>query len=267
MPYLIRPDGSVYADTIQEAVAFVRAMGVNVTVPTAPVLEVPAWPAEPAPEPADASTSDLRAMIRSLCDGIPRTHPAKGRPPADLADVVYSALIMAWSGASARGVGDALRVAEGQALVDHVPAYNTLTKYMNNPRMMEALTRVLTASATPLREGAAVSGAAVFVARGRGGRHDRLGNAPPRALLAQAMADATTHALWDVSTTPHDGKPLRGVSAGDVAMNRVQRKFGDELRAQLPAARHSEIVLKCICHNLAQLEQRVGAGGAMPRFW
>ena len=53
----------------------------------------------------------------------------------------------------------------------------------------------------------------------------------------------------------------------ETTFSMVKRKFGASVRAKTPAAQMNEVLLKCLCHNLACVVQAIHEVGIEPRFW
>jgi hypothetical protein len=47
----------------------------------------------------------------------------------------------------------------------------------------------------------------------------------------------------------------------------VKRKFGSSVRAKTFPAQINEVLLKCLCHNLAVLVHAIHGLGIEPSFW
>jgi transposase len=47
----------------------------------------------------------------------------------------------------------------------------------------------------------------------------------------------------------------------------VKRKFGSSVRAKTFSAQVNEVLLKCLCHNLAVLVHAIHELGVDPAFW
>jgi transposase len=53
----------------------------------------------------------------------------------------------------------------------------------------------------------------------------------------------------------------------ETTFSMVKRKFGASVRAKTPSAQINEVLLKCLCHNLACVVQAIHEVGIEPRFW
>lgn len=53
----------------------------------------------------------------------------------------------------------------------------------------------------------------------------------------------------------------------ETTFSMVKRKFGASVRAKTPAAQVNEVLLKCLCHNLACVVQAIHEVGIAPKFW
>jgi len=47
----------------------------------------------------------------------------------------------------------------------------------------------------------------------------------------------------------------------------VKRKFGASVRTKTPTSQMHEVLLKCLCHNLAVLVHAIHELGIEPSFW
>lgn len=53
----------------------------------------------------------------------------------------------------------------------------------------------------------------------------------------------------------------------ETVFSSMKRLFGASVRAKLPAAQVNEVLLKCLCHNLAVLVHALHDLGVEPSFW
>ncbi|HWU87636.1 MAG TPA: transposase [Kofleriaceae bacterium] len=56
-------------------------------------------------------------------------------------------------------------------------------------------------------------------------------------------------------------------SNAESTFSMMKRKFGPSVRAKTPAAQASEVLLKCLCHNLSVLVHAIHELGIEPTFW
>lgn len=89
-------------------------------------------------------------MLADLCGTLSRPYGGRGRPPLPLSDMAYHCISKVYSGLSARRHDSEVEeaVSDGHAEAD--PHFNTLLRYLRDPRMTEALEGLVTLSALPL---------------------------------------------------------------------------------------------------------------------
>ena len=90
-------------------------------------------------------------MLADLCGTLSRPYSGRGRPSLPLSDMAYHCIGKVYSGLSARRYDSdvAESVEDGHADAD--PHFNTVLRYLRDPRMTDALTSLVTLSALPLR--------------------------------------------------------------------------------------------------------------------
>ena len=90
-------------------------------------------------------------LLRSLCDeAIEQPPQTNGRPKLPLSDVVFGMTLKVYSTMSTRRFMADLRGAEAKGLVDHVPSYATVCRYMEDPALTPLLKTLIERSALPL---------------------------------------------------------------------------------------------------------------------
>ena len=90
-------------------------------------------------------------LLRSLCDETIEQPPqANGRPKLPLSDAVFAMTLKVYSTMSTRRFMSDLRGAETKGLVDHVPSYATICRYMQDSALTPLLKALIERSALPL---------------------------------------------------------------------------------------------------------------------
>ena len=56
-------------------------------------------------------------------------------------------------------------------------------------------------------------------------------------------------------------------SLAESGMNAIKTRFGHSLRSRVPGAQFAELMLRLICHNVAQLIMAVQEFNVDPRYW
>ena len=108
------------------------------------------WPAYNRAQAEEGHRVQL--LLRALCDGIAQPpYPGRGRKPALLADVVYSAAMKIYGGMSGRRSTSDVQACAERGLVSKAPAYNTLFKYAERAELAPLLKTLVHESAAPLR--------------------------------------------------------------------------------------------------------------------
>jgi transposase len=107
------------------------------------------WPAYNA---AQTSEKELFChLLRDLCTSVPEPEHTNGRPPVPIGDALFAAAYKVYSGVSSRRFMTDLRDAQAKGFVRHPWHFNTVLKQIENPNLTPTLTRLITASAAPLR--------------------------------------------------------------------------------------------------------------------
>ena len=90
-------------------------------------------------------------LLRSLCDeAIEQPPQTNGRPKLPLSDVVFGMTLKVYSTMSTRRFMADLRGAEAKGLVDYVPSYATVCRYMEDPALTPLLKTLIERSALAL---------------------------------------------------------------------------------------------------------------------
>ena len=92
-------------------------------------------------------------LYRSLCDAVrqPELPRGRGRPTLPLSDVLYGIGIKVYSEKSGRRAMSDIKSAKAQGLLDKVPSFASVARYLKNPDLTPLLESMITVSALPLR--------------------------------------------------------------------------------------------------------------------
>lgn len=92
-------------------------------------------------------------LLEDLCSRLPEEPGGKvGRPNASNKDMVFCMAAKLYEGLSSRRVSSDLNIALQRGHIGHVPHFNTILKYFNNPAMAPFLTALIRLSALPLKD-------------------------------------------------------------------------------------------------------------------
>lgn len=92
-------------------------------------------------------------LLGELTEQVPK--PARtgaGRPPADLGEMIFACCLKIYLNFSSRRTESDLKLAERLEYIGHVPHFNTILKYLNDPSLMTILTNLVGFSALPLKQ-------------------------------------------------------------------------------------------------------------------
>ena len=93
----------------------------------------------------------FRVLLRDLCDTIVEPPPQRtGRPRLPLSDMVFAMGIKVYSHKSGRRSISFIKDAKDKGLIDRIPHFNSLLRYMEKPEMNEVLRELIQLSALPL---------------------------------------------------------------------------------------------------------------------
>jgi len=93
-------------------------------------------------------------MLGELCSHIPTEDGTRsaGRPKAHLSEMVFSCVLKVYEKLSSRRTNSDLEIARKMGYLDHVPHFNTVLKYLREPRLAPILTDLVQLSALPLKD-------------------------------------------------------------------------------------------------------------------
>ncbi len=89
-------------------------------------------------------------LLRELCDTIPQPPQGNGRPRMLLSDMIFGAGLKVFSTMSGRRAMSDLRDAHAEGLMDRMPNFATVLRYLGKPEMTPLLIGLIQQSATPL---------------------------------------------------------------------------------------------------------------------
>jgi len=75
-----------------------------------------------------------------------------GRPPADFGEMIFACCLKIYLTFSSRRAVSDLKMAQQLEYIGHTPHFNTILKYLNDPKMTEILARLVEFSAMPLQQ-------------------------------------------------------------------------------------------------------------------
>jgi transposase len=89
-------------------------------------------------------------LLRDLCGGLLNPIQPRGRPRKPLADVVFAAVLRAYTGLSSRRATSDVRAAHEDGLIDEMISPKTLIRYLDDPTLTNILRALIRESASPL---------------------------------------------------------------------------------------------------------------------
>jgi transposase len=106
------------------------------------------WPAYEAAQQHERE--HFETLLRDLCGGIVNPVQDRGRPRKPLADVVFAAVLRAYTGMSSRRATSDVRAAHEAGLIDEMISPKTLIRYLDDPSLTDLLRTLIRESASPL---------------------------------------------------------------------------------------------------------------------
>ncbi len=104
----------------------------------------------------EAQTNEKILFIRllgELTDQVPQaTRSGAGRPPANIGEMVFSLCMKIYLNFSSRRTVADLKLAQQLGYLGHVPHFNTILKYLNDPNLTDTLMKLVEFSALPLKQ-------------------------------------------------------------------------------------------------------------------
>ncbi len=90
------------------------------------------------------------SLLRDLCGGVTNPVQGFGRPRKPLADIVFAAVLRAYTGMSSRRAASDVRAAHEAGLIDETISPKTLVRYLDDPKLTDLLRVLIRESAAPL---------------------------------------------------------------------------------------------------------------------
>ena len=106
------------------------------------------WSAYNAAQTSEKDT--FMELLADLCAGIPQPEYHLGRPSLPLADMVYTGTMKVYSGFSARRFNCDVRDAQQKGYIDVAPSFNSVNRYIADPKLIPIITDLIERSAAPL---------------------------------------------------------------------------------------------------------------------
>lgn len=92
-------------------------------------------------------------LLNELTSLIPhQKYKGNGRPPTPIGDMIFSICVKTYLDFSSRRVESDIQMAKNLGYITHVPHFNTILKYLNNPILANVFKELITVSALPLKQ-------------------------------------------------------------------------------------------------------------------
>lgn len=92
-------------------------------------------------------------ILADLCSYVPKSPiGVRGRPHADVGEIIFCCATKEYDNTSSRRLTSDLVLARGRGCILHVPHFNTVLKYLNQPELTPVLTDLIRLSALPLKD-------------------------------------------------------------------------------------------------------------------
>jgi len=82
----------------------------------------------------------------------PQKYKGNGRPPADIREMIFSICLKTYLDFSSRRIESDIKIAQQLGYIDHVPHFNTILKYLNNPKLGRVFRELIKLSSLPLKQ-------------------------------------------------------------------------------------------------------------------
>ena len=82
----------------------------------------------------------------------PQKYKGNGRPPAEIGEMIFAICLKTYLDFSSRRVESDIQMAKQLGYIAHVPHFNTILKYLNNPKLEKILKELITLSSLPLKQ-------------------------------------------------------------------------------------------------------------------
>ena len=107
------------------------------------------WPAYNA---AQINEGDhFAVLLRELCDTIPQPPQGRGRPRLPLSDMVFAVGQKVYSTMSGRRAMSDIRSAQADGMIDRMPSFTSVARYLENPDLAPIIKSLIEQSALPLK--------------------------------------------------------------------------------------------------------------------
>jgi len=90
-------------------------------------------------------------LLNDLCSSIPNPEYTFGRPKLPLSDMVFASALKVYSTFSLRRFVSDMQIAKEKSLIDKVPYYSTVARYMESEEMTPVLNQLIEKSSLPLK--------------------------------------------------------------------------------------------------------------------
>ncbi len=92
-------------------------------------------------------------LLNELASNIPpQKYKGNGRPPTNMGEMIFSICLKTYLDFSSRRTESDIRMAQQLGYIEHVPHFNTILKYLNNPALEQVFKELITVSALPLKQ-------------------------------------------------------------------------------------------------------------------
>ena len=92
-------------------------------------------------------------LLNELTSNIPpQKYKGNGRPPANIGEMIFSICLKTYLDFSSRRIESDILMAQQLGYIEHVPHFNTILKYLNNPALTQIFKELVTISALPLKQ-------------------------------------------------------------------------------------------------------------------
>jgi len=92
-------------------------------------------------------------FLHDLTSQIPKQiKKRRGRPTLDVGDMIFCCCLKIYLDFSSRRTEGDIKLAYNLGYIDHVPHFNTVLNYLNNPKLKPYLTKLIQLSALPLKD-------------------------------------------------------------------------------------------------------------------
>ncbi|MFX0009115.1 MAG: transposase [Candidatus Hermodarchaeota archaeon] len=82
----------------------------------------------------------------------PQKYKGTGRPSADISEMIFSICLKTYLDFSSRRIESDIQMAKQLGYIDHVPHFNTILKYLNNPKLGCVFRELIRLSSLPLKQ-------------------------------------------------------------------------------------------------------------------